>query len=76
MIPPATKELQNMTGKKNRVQSLEQERRRIYEMIDASAELAAKLGKHPLRKGCACIACADKRKRLVWGNRGEWKFRL
>ncbi len=53
---------------------LERERRRIYEMIDASVELAAKLGKHSLTKGCACIACGDKRKRLVRGDEMKQGF--
>ncbi len=65
-----------MIEKADRHARLAQERKRIYEMIDASAELAAKLGKHPLTKGCACIACADKRKRLVQVNIRDWKFRL
>ena len=65
-----------MTVKTDREICLEAERTRIYEMIDASAELAAKLGKHPLTNGCACIVCADKRKRLVRGDKREWKYRL
>lgn len=52
------------------------ERRRVYEMIDASMELAAKKGRHPLENGCSCITCVNKRKRLMEKPVKEWKFRL
>jgi len=48
----------------------------IIEMIDASMELARKLGKHPLAEGCNCIACVNKRKRIVKDSEPEWKYRL
>ncbi len=57
-------------------QKLIAERRRIYEMIDASWELAAKKGRHPLENGCSCITCVNKRKRLMEKPVKEWKFRL
>ena len=57
-------------------QKLIAERKRIYEMIDASCELAAKKGKHKLENGCTCIACVNKRKRLMEKPVKEWKFKL
>ena len=41
------------------------QRKMIVEMIDASFKLAEKLGRHPLTKGCNCIACIHKRKRIL-----------
>ncbi len=55
---------------------MEMERRMIYEMINASIDLAEKLGPHDLAKGCNCIACVDKRKRLIAGDKREWKYTL
>ena len=48
----------------------------IIEMIDASWELAEQLGKHSLRKGCNCIDCVNKRKRILAPPEREWRFRL
>jgi hypothetical protein len=50
----------------------------IAEMIDASIELAEKLGKHPLRPGCNCIVCINKRKELLnlKNSDRKWKFHL
>lgn len=48
----------------------------IWEMIDASCELAAEKGLHPLEKGCNCISCVNKRKRLFEKPRKNWRFRL
>ena len=48
----------------------------VIEMIDASWELAERLGKHPLRKGCNCIECVNKRKRILAPQDREWTFRL
>ena len=48
----------------------------ILEMIDASCELAAKKGKHPLEGSCACIACVNKRKRLLEKPEKNWRFRI
>ena len=47
----------------------------IFEIIDASCELAARKGEHPLENGCNCIACVNKRKRLLDKSK-KWKFRL
>ena len=27
-------------------------------------------------EGCSCIACANRRKALIYGSPGKWKFRL
>jgi len=48
----------------------------ILEMIDASCELAAKKGRHPLEEACPCIACINKRKRLLEKSEKNWKFRI
>jgi len=37
----------------------------VVEMIDADFSLAEKLGRHPLTKGCNCIDCIHKRKRIL-----------
>jgi len=34
-------------------------------MIDASWELAQRLGEHPVKPGCTCISCVNKRKRIL-----------
>ncbi len=52
------------------------ERKLIFEMIDASCELAARKGAHPMENGCNCIACVNKRKRLLEPHVKKWKFRL
>ncbi len=52
------------------------ERKMIFEMIDASCELAAKKGDHPLENGCNCIACVNKRKRLLEKPATTWKYRI
>lgn len=51
-------------------------RRMILEMIHASWELARRLGSHQLKNGCNCIACVNKRKRIIDEQGGEWKFEL
>jgi len=56
--------------------SIEEKRIMIVEMIDASIELAEKLGKHPLTKGCNCIACVNKRKALIEKKSDSWRFTL
>jgi len=48
----------------------------IIEMINASWDLAERLGKHSLKKGCNCISCVNRRKRILEGQKGEWKFVL
>jgi len=45
-------------------------------MIDASWELAERLGKHKLKQGCNCIACVNKRKRILDAQYQEWKYEL
>ncbi len=56
--------------------ALEKDRMLIFEMIDASYELAKKKGKHPLENGCNCISCVNKRKRLIKQPEKKWKFWL
>jgi len=46
------------------------------EMIDASWELAEKRGPHPLRPGCNCIVCINKRKRIIDGAESEPIYEL
>jgi len=53
-----------------------EDRRMIFEMIEASWELAERLGKHPLTKGCNCISCVDKRKRVLGERNKEWEFEI
>lgn len=65
-----------MNKNKNLEQSLREERRMILEMIDASWEQAERLGKHPLKNGCNCISCVNKRKRVLEEREGVWKFNL
>lgn len=38
------------------------ERTLIFEMIDASCELAAKKGPHKLEPACSCMSCVTRRK--------------
>lgn len=65
-----------MKKHKNMEQSRKVELSMIVEMIDASWELAERLGKHPLKSGCNCISCVNKRKRLLKRLEQEWKFSL
>jgi len=51
-------------------------RRMIIRMIDACLSLSAKLGRHPLTKGCNCLACIHQRKRLLESNGRDWKNQL
>jgi hypothetical protein len=51
------------------------EKTMIFEIIDASCELAARKGEHLLENGCNCIACVNKRKRLL-DKPKNWKFRM
>ncbi len=57
-------------------EAVKEERRMILEMINASWELAERLGNHPLKNGCNCIACVNKRKQIIDDRQGEWKFEL
>ncbi len=65
-----------MNKHKNPEQSLKAKQRMILEMINASWELAEQLGKHPLKSGCNCVACVNKRKRFAEERKREWKFKL
>jgi len=57
-------------------QSINEERKMIMEMINASWDLAERLGKHSLKNGCNCISCVNRRKRILEEQKGEWKFVL
>ena len=57
-------------------EAIKEERKMILEMIDASWELAERLGKHKLKPGCNCIACVNKRKRMLDKRNAGWKFML
>ncbi|MEA1946367.1 MAG: hypothetical protein U9N83_03575 [Thermodesulfobacteriota bacterium] len=61
---------------KKHQESIKQERKMIFEMIDASWELAERLGDHPVTTGCNCISCVNKRKRILKKHEKEWKFSL
>jgi hypothetical protein len=52
------------------------QRKIVFEMINAGYDLAEKLGRHPLTKGCNCIDCIHKRKRILQPSEKNWKFRL
>lgn len=65
-----------MNEQKDREQSLKAARKMIFDMINASWELAEKLGDHPLKDDCSCISCVNKRKRIVAKEEKEWKFKL
>ena len=60
--------------KKNR--SGDAQRRMIIETIDAALNLSEKLGRHPLTKGCNCMACVHGRKRMLAITGKDWKFKL
>lgn len=57
-------------------EAIKEKRKMILEMIDASWELADRLGEHPLSKGCNCISCVIRRKRLLAERTPEWKYEL
>ena len=54
--------------------SIKEKRKLIFELIDASWEVARKKGLHPLEIGCNCIACVNKRKRRVNNGKKSWKY--
>ncbi|MDY6988891.1 MAG: hypothetical protein SWQ30_12645 [Thermodesulfobacteriota bacterium] len=56
--------------------AIREERKMILEMIDNSWRLAEQLGEHELKRGCNCISCVNRRKRILEEQEGEWKFRL
>ncbi|MBW1716788.1 MAG: hypothetical protein JRJ77_13340 [Deltaproteobacteria bacterium] len=55
---------------------IKEERKIILEMINASCELAERLGEHLLKSGCNCLVCVNRRKRMLDERNVEWKFRL
>lgn len=57
-------------------QAIKEERKKIIEMIDASWERAQLLGEHPVKTGCNCISCVNKRKRILKKQKVKWKFNL
>jgi len=57
-------------------EAIKEERKMILEMINASWELAEQLGEHPLRKGCSCISCVNRRKKMIDEKIREWRFEL
>jgi len=61
--------------KKSRA-AIKEERKTTLKMIDVSRELAERLGEHKLKPGCNCIACVNKRKRILDKQYKEWKFEL
>jgi hypothetical protein len=61
---------------KRGLEAIKEERKMILEMINASWGLAERLGEHPLKNGCNCLACVTKRKRIVDERNVEWKFEL
>jgi hypothetical protein len=52
------------------------QRKMVVEMINAGFRLAEKLGRHPFTKGCNCIHCVNKRKRILNTPKTDWKFKL
>jgi hypothetical protein len=50
--------------------------RMILEMIEESMALSVKKGHHPLTQGCNCIACVNKRKRILKGSPQPWRYWL
>jgi len=52
------------------------QRRMILKMIEASMALSLEKGPHHLTKGCSCIVCVNKRKRILHGPIREWKYKL
>jgi hypothetical protein len=61
---------------KNQETLKEEQRRMILEMINASWDLAEKLGKHPVTASCNCIACVNGRKRIIDKSVELWEFEL
>ena len=57
-------------------QSIKEQRKQVIEMINASWELGLRLGEHPLKTGCNCISCVNKRKRILKKQKMKWKFNL
>ncbi len=65
-----------MTKYKSKEQIIDENRMIIFEMISSSIELSETLGKHPLTKGCNCVSCINKRKRIIKTLKNNWRFSL
>jgi hypothetical protein len=65
-----------MKDKEELSRKIGSEKIQIFEMIEASCNLAGKKGKHNLEPGCNCIACINQRKRRMQGSERNWKFRI
>jgi len=48
----------------------------IVEMIEASMQKAGEKGPHSLTRGCSCIVCVNRRKRILAGPERQWRYRL
>ncbi len=67
----------NLANKKNKLGAEQlQSRRFIFQMIDASMQLALKKGAHSLENGCNCMACVNKRKALFTACQEPWKYKV
>jgi len=66
------KQMYNKSEKKRR----DADWRLIVEMIDESMALSKKKGHHPLTPRCNCIACVNKRKRILKGSPQPWRYWL
>ena len=51
-------------------------RRMIVEMIEAAIAVSIQKGRHSLVKGCNCIACTDRRKRILRQTEANWNYKL
>lgn len=65
-----------MSKRKSLEQVQDEKRTIIYEMIESSMKLADEMGMHPLKIGCNCISCVNKRKRMKNSQIINWKFKL
>ena len=55
---------------------IEEQRKMIHEMIDASWEIAQKKGPNPLERGCNCITYINRRKRIIKDGEKIWKYKM
>jgi hypothetical protein len=55
---------------------IDAQRRMIIEMIEAAMQKAKEKGPHQLKLKCNCIACINKRKRILDGPLKPWRYRL
>ena len=56
--------------------SIKRDRKMIFELMDMSWKIAEKKGMHPLERGCNCIICVNKRKRIVNNGKNIWKHEI